>query len=79
MKSPWSKERRRALQLLKLIARRTPLSSVQRAKLARAIEALKSIKKGSASEIERKVFLAVAEISDLLVEMVALQDSETRN
>jgi hypothetical protein len=69
MKSPWSKERRRAIQQLELIARRTPLSTVQRQRLTRASEALKSLGKGSTSEVRRRAFLVVAEISALLIEV----------
>ena len=70
MKTPWSKEWRRATQLLDLVTRRTPLSHAQRQRLARARETLASIRRESTKEARRKAFVAVAEIADILLEVL---------
>lgn len=67
---PGSKERRRALEIIDLIPRRTPLSAAQKERLERASGVLRSNRLPVTTGERKKFFFAIGEIAKVILEVL---------
>ncbi len=71
MKHTYTKERRRALESIGLLARRAPLSLAQRERLERASRVLRTDSNWVTERGKRKICVAIGEVAAVTLEAVA--------